>query len=199
MLEAEYKYNLEKLYDPEYISDYYANNNVQSKSSLLREYLANSKKSDVPISERIKSFITFKEKSKPITISNKVKEAMDFFIQKGLTKEQAAGILGNLQVESNLNTTAWGDNNTSYGIAQWNKDRLDGLHAFSKIRNKPTHDFQTQLEYIWHELNTTERAALDELLKTNNPVDAARVFAKKFERMKEYNPKREIYAKMFNA
>jgi hypothetical protein len=76
---------------------------------------------------------------------------------------------------------------------------LDGLHAFSKIRNKPTHDFQTQLEYIWHELNTTERAALDELLKTNNPVDAARVFAKKFERMKEYNPKREIYAKMFNA
>jgi len=118
MLEAEYKYDLEKLHDPEYISDYYANNNVQSKSSLLREYLTNSKKSDAPISERIKSFITFKEKSKPITISDKVKEAMDFFIQKGLTKEQAAGILGNLQVESNLNTTAWGDNNTSYGIAQ---------------------------------------------------------------------------------
>jgi hypothetical protein len=53
------------------------------------------------------------------------KEAMDFFISKGYTPEQAAGIVGNLQAESgaNLRTDAVGDQGRAYGIAQWHKPR----------------------------------------------------------------------------
>lgn len=43
---------------------------------------------------------------------------MDYFINKGLTKEQAAGILGNLHAESGLDAGIHGDGRTSFGIAQ---------------------------------------------------------------------------------
>ena len=54
----------------------------------------------------------------PQISKERAKQAIDFFRNKGLTKEQAAGIVGNLEAESGLNTTTHGDNKTSYGIAQ---------------------------------------------------------------------------------
>ena len=53
-----------------------------------------------------------------VAASKKVQHAMDYFIKQGLTKQQAAGIIGNLHAESGLNTTAIGDNNSSFGLAQ---------------------------------------------------------------------------------
>jgi len=45
------------------------------------------------------------------------KKAMEFFQSKGLTNYQAAGIVGNLIQESNLNTTIKGDGGKAFGIA----------------------------------------------------------------------------------
>ena len=49
---------------------------------------------------------------------DKGKQIINFFVNKGLTKEQAAGIAGNFFMESSFNTEILGDNNTSFGIAQ---------------------------------------------------------------------------------
>lgn len=54
---------------------------------------------------------------------NRATYAINYFMKNGLTKEQAAGIVGNLHAESKFNTSILGDNKTSYGIAQWHGDR----------------------------------------------------------------------------
>ena len=87
-------------------------------------------------------------------------EAMDFFQKRGWTKEQAAGIVGNLQAESgaDLKTNAVGDGGKAYGIAQWHPDRQA---MFEKLYGKPIRQstFKEQLEFVDWELNNTEKAA----------------------------------------
>lgn len=93
---------------------------------------------------------------------------IQFFITKGLTREQAAGIVGNLEQESGLKHNAVGDNGQSYGLAQFHKERRDAL--FTKYGNNPT-DIQ-QLEFIWEELNSTESEAL-RALRAARTIEAA--------------------------
>lgn len=107
------------------------------------------------------------------------KQVIDFFIQKGLTPEQASGIVGNLYKESGLNPNAVGDNGTSYGIAQWHAERLTALK--SGVSNWNT--LEGQLNFLWNELNSvTGKSALYNLKQTTTPQDAAAVFARDFER-----------------
>jgi len=61
---------------------------------------------------------------------------MNYFMDKGLSKHAAAGIVGNLYAESRLKTDAVGDGGTSGGIAQWHGPRWKQLQAFAKARNK---------------------------------------------------------------
>ena len=116
------------------------------------------------------------------------KEAMDFFISKGYTPEQAAGIVGNLQAESgaNLRTDAVGDQGRAYGIAQWHKDRRD---TFKRVYGKDIKQagFREQLEFIQWELThkegtAGEKRAGDLLRKTKTVEDAAIVVDKFYER-----------------
>ena len=127
-------------------------------------------------------------------IIGKGKYIMNFFLNKGLTREQSSGILGNLQAESGLNTDIWGDNGTSYGLAQWHKSRYTNLFNFAKAKSKPVNDLDTQLEFLWHELQTSHNSAYKNLLATSTPEQAAEVFAKQFEKMKTYSTVREKYA-----
>ena len=56
-------------------------------------------------------------------VLNNAKFVKEFLKSQGLTKEQAAGIMGNIQTESNFNPTAqFNDLNgyVSYGLIQWN-------------------------------------------------------------------------------
>jgi len=105
------------------------------------------------------------------------KQIMDFFINKGLTPEQAAGIAGNLYKESGFNPKAVGDNGTSYGIAQWH------LNRFENLKRYPNWDtIDGQLNYLWYELNTTEKKSLYSLKQATTPQEAAAIFARDFER-----------------
>lgn len=110
-------------------------------------------------------------------------KAMSFFIEKGYTPEQAAGMVGNLQAESgvDLNPRAVGDNGTAYGIAQWRGGRQK---EFFEQFKKPIEDstFDEQLEFIVYELENYEKGARDALKKTKTPSQAAEVFARKYER-----------------
>lgn len=127
------------------------------------------------------------------------KDIIGFFMNKGLTKEQASGIAGNLFAESSFNTEALGDKGKSFGLAQWNRGRLKNLENFAKTTKKSIKDLSTQLEFIWKELNTTEKTALKHLLEAKDSSEAAKAFAHKFERMKEYNNVRHEVAQFLNS
>jgi murein DD-endopeptidase MepM/ murein hydrolase activator NlpD len=118
------------------------------------------------------------------------KKIITFLKNKGLTTSQAAGIAGNLSVESSFNPQALGDNGTSYGLAQWHGPRFDKLKAWATKHSKDYTSVDGQLEYLWWELKNTERRAYEQLIKQTNPKDAALVFAKYFERPAEISPTR---------
>ena len=105
-------------------------------------------------------------------------QVINFFTNKGLSVNQARGILGNLMQESKGNPYATNRTSGATGIAQWLGSRKQKLKA--KYGNNPT--LQQQLEFIWEELNTTEKNAFQKLLNTNNVADATRAFANHFER-----------------
>ena len=104
---------------------------------------------------------------------------VQYFVNKGLTLNQAKGIYGNLMQESGGNIKAIsGDGHYSYGIAQWTGKRKSKL--FSMYGNNPSLD--NQLDFLWWELNNTEKASLEALKNTNTVDEATRVFMRKFER-----------------
>jgi hypothetical protein len=106
------------------------------------------------------------------TTQSRGQQAMAFYMQKGYTKEQAAGIVGNLIGESNLNTGAVGDSGTAEGIAQWRGERLNRLKRFAASRGKDYKDFETQLDFVDLELQNNEKAAY-QALKSAKTVDEA--------------------------
>lgn len=113
--------------------------------------------------------------------TGKPEEAQAFFESKGWTKEQAAGIVGNLFVESGLRTDAEGDGGKAYGIAQWHPDRQA---VFQKVYNKHIRqsNFYEQLEYVNWELNNSEKKAGAALRGATTAQEAAAIVDKKYER-----------------
>lgn len=109
--------------------------------------------------------------------------ALKFFISKGWSTEQAAGIVGNLQAESgaNLKTDAIGDNGQAYGIAQWHPPRQKD---FSKTTGKDIRgsSLQDQLTFIDWELNNTERNAGKQLKTAKTAEQAAWIMDEYYER-----------------
>ena len=103
-------------------------------------------------------------------------QAMDFFQGRGYTREQAAGIVGNLIHESNLNPGAIGDSGTSVGIGQFHNERAAALKQFAAARGKPVNDLQTQLEFVDHELQTSEAGTAAALKGATTAREAARAF-----------------------
>ena len=106
-------------------------------------------------------------------------QIVNFFMNKGLTKNLAYGIYGNIMQESGgKHNIVSRDGHNSYGLAQWTGTRKARL--FSKYGTNPT--VNQQLEYLWDELNSTEKSALDALKNTSTVADATKVFMQKFER-----------------
>ncbi|MGN6550539.1 MAG: phage tail tip lysozyme [Pararhizobium sp.] len=114
-------------------------------------------------------------------MGNSTATAVDFFTGRGWTKQQAAGIVGNLMGESNLDPNAVGDDGLARGIGQWHSDRWAGLQKFAASTGSAPSDLMTQLAYVDHELRTTERHAGDALRRAAT-VDEATAAAIGFER-----------------
>ncbi|MBN8935186.1 MAG: D-alanyl-D-alanine carboxypeptidase family protein [Rhizobiales bacterium] len=102
--------------------------------------------------------------------------ATQFFVDRGYTQAQAAGIVGNLIAESGLRADASHDSNTGIGIAGHRNERADALRKFAAARNKPATDFQTQLEFIADELDTSEASVKAALSRAKTPQEAAEAF-----------------------
>ncbi|EHK77689.1 hypothetical protein SM0020_12215 [Sinorhizobium meliloti CCNWSX0020] len=120
-------------------------------------------------------------RSRPVSVapqlSGRMQQAMKHYIARGISPVMAAGIIGNLVQESSLNTSALNpgdgsDGSDSIGLGQWNGPRAKALKAFAAERGASPDDFSTQLDFVLHELETTEGAAF-ERLKAARTVDEA--------------------------
>lgn len=106
-----------------------------------------------------------------------------FMSLHGLTRAQAAGVVGNLTHESiGLNTSAVGDGGLAFGIAQWHPDRQAGLAKFARSRGASSRDFDTQIDYVMEELKNNPKYGLAALKSSTTPSEAAATFGLKFER-----------------
>ena|GEM_PF-6726654 len=90
--------------------------------------------------------------------------AWNFFIGKGLTPVQAAGIMGAISVESSFNPAAHNPNDKgqqSSGLCQWRGGRRTAMINY--VGANWATQFNKQLEFIWHEFMTTEKNAYNKL------------------------------------
>lgn len=108
-------------------------------------------------------------------------QAREFFRGKGLSEAETAGILANMNAESGFNPNISGDGGSSYGLFQHHDERMRRLFAFSGT-DKPS--AQQQLDFAWHELQTSERNTLDRM-RGRSASDAAAIFSRDFERPKD--------------
>jgi hypothetical protein len=122
------------------------------------------------------------------------KQAFDYFVGKGYTPAAAAGLVGNFNQESGFSPSnisaangGGGDGGVSQHLAQWNGPRLAALNAFAAQRGTSPGDYQTQLDFVDHELNTTEAATGNALRGVTDPVHAAAIAAG-YERPQGYQP-----------
>lgn len=97
-------------------------------------------------------------------VDDRAQHAISYFVGRGFTKEQASGIVGNLIAESGLKTDArnpgdGNDGSDSIGIGQWNAERARALKDFAARNRADWRDFNVQLAFVEHELNTSEKGA----------------------------------------
>jgi hypothetical protein len=89
------------------------------------------------------------------------KIAFDFFLGKGLTPVQAAGIVGNLDQESGMSPTIFQyGGGPGRGIAQWSAGGRwdssfhDNVAWYASQKGASIYSLNLQLEFIWYELTT---------------------------------------------
>jgi hypothetical protein len=108
--------------------------------------------------------------------------AMVLLQGQGWTKEQAAGIVANLQRESQFDPHAIGDKGQAYGLAQWHPDRQAEFAKWSghDIRQST---FGEQLKFITYELRKgKEQKAGLMLAKAKSAEEAGALLSKYYER-----------------
>ena len=79
-------------------------------------------------------------------------------IARGFNSAQAAALTGNIQQESNFSTGAWNPGEEAQGLIQWRLERRANLNNFAAAQGKSPGDLGTQLDFIKHEMGTTEAA-----------------------------------------
>jgi hypothetical protein len=125
--------------------------------------------------------------SQAITESDSDQVAFDFFLAKGLTPVQCAGIVGNLDQESGMDPTIWQyDGGPGRGIAQWSAgERWDttpnaNVLWYAGQMGEDAYSLNLQLEFIWWEL-TNEGYGYSDLTAATNVTDAVIAFQDEYE------------------
>lgn len=103
--------------------------------------------------------------------------AADFFISKGFSRAQVAGLLSRMEKESGGRYNAQNPYGSAYGLFQWTTARQkDFKQIFGyDIHNSSTKD---QLNFLWWELNHTESAGYKRLKTAMSPYDAGYAVSK---------------------
>ncbi|MEO7734173.1 MAG: phage tail tip lysozyme, partial [Kofleriaceae bacterium] len=121
-------------------------------------------------------------------LSNSEQTAFNFFVSKGLTKIQAAGVIGNLMQESSMNPAAveFGGG-PGRGIAQWSvggrwdTSHNDNITSYASTRGLSRGALSTQLNFIWFELTNFSGYGLAQLRAATTVTAAVAAFQNKYE------------------
>ena len=116
--------------------------------------------------------------------------AFDYFVGKGLTQNQAAGIVGNLIQESGSPINPYADQagGPGMGIAQWSEggrwdhDAGDNVVWYVAKSARSRYDLGGQLDFTWYELTTFSGYGLADLRASSSVDTATTVFMQTFER-----------------
>ncbi|MBX9874644.1 MAG: hypothetical protein K2X84_07285 [Beijerinckiaceae bacterium] len=112
-------------------------------------------------------------------------DAYEFWRSKGLSHEQAVGIVANEQAESNHNPRARGDGGLAHGLYQHHPDRRANILAGSGIDISTADARQQREAAYWEMTKGKERAAWQALQRAETAGEAASVFSKLFERPRD--------------
>lgn len=131
------------------------------------------------------------------TMEQNARTVWVYFVGKGWEKGAVAGLLANMQVESNISPDIHEiSGGGGYGLVQWTPGSK--LTSWATARNKDYRDIKTQMERIQYEVDNgiqwiaTSRingVTFKEFTKTKDPGTAARQFLWGYERPNE------LYAK----
>jgi hypothetical protein len=121
-------------------------------------------------------------------LSSNEQAAFNFFVSKGLTNIQSAGVIGNLMQESSMNPAAvqFGGG-PGRGIAQWSvggrwdTSPNDNVTSFANARGLSRGALNTQLDFIWFELTTFSGYGLSSLRAATTVTQAVIAFQDKYE------------------
>ena len=98
----------------------------------------------------------------------------------------AVAVIGHLIQESKVQATGIrGDRGSAYGIAQWRGIRFRALKRFAESTGRTWQDLHAQLDFIAHELRTSEKYA-GRALKSASTLEAATVAFMRYERPQGY-------------
>lgn len=125
---------------------------------------------------------------------NNAARVFNYFTSKGLSPAQAAGVVGNMILESGINpqrlqgtalntvtlASQAAGSSSGWGIVQW----TPAGKMITPLQNahRDPNDLAVQLDYLWNELSTSEKAALSAVQATSTPEAAAQAFETKYER-----------------
>jgi hypothetical protein len=126
--------------------------------------------------------------SSSAAVSSNDKTAFDFFVGKGLTDVQAAGIVGNLDQESSMDPSiSQYGGGPGRGIAQWSAggrwdtDHDDNVLWYAKDKGESAYSLNLQLEFVWYELQTFSGYGLGALRDATTVSAATIAFETDFE------------------
>jgi len=104
-----------------------------------------------------------------------------FFTAKGLTPEQACGVVAQADAESSMRVNVIGDKDHAFGLFQLHSDRVAPIKSKTGIDMK-TATLEQQCEGVWFELHFSEKKALAALLATKTAFDAGHDLCRFYER-----------------
>ena len=114
--------------------------------------------------------------------------AYNYFVSKGLTPAQAAGIVGNLIQESSVSpTVSEFGGGPGRGIAQWStggrwdSSTHDNVTWYANQHGVSRWALGTQLDFIWYELTTFSGYGLSSLKSSSTVSSATVAFMKYYE------------------
>lgn len=106
-------------------------------------------------------------------------KTLNFLLTSGLTPQQAAGVMANIQQESGFRPSA--DNGTHYGIAQWDKvDRWPRVRSYIQSLGMDPNSIEGQLRgLVWE---AKRRGDWQKVRKQTTSYTASEVWVRDFER-----------------
>jgi hypothetical protein len=114
-------------------------------------------------------------------VVSKAAIAMQYLQQHGRSREEAAGILANLNDESSLNENAVGDHGHAFGIAQWHKAGQDAFKRWAGIDIRDS-TFMQQLAFLEHDIEGNKQLEAALRRAASSAGQSASVFSRMYER-----------------